>query len=73
MRGPGVGPIGGGLEGPLAATGHSDEEMRRRAYAAWHRLREAEQDAYALGGRELFMLVSCAREVLERRWGRFEC
>lgn len=55
-------------------TRHANDDVKRTmAQAAWTRLREVEMDADALGGRELSFLVSCAREVLERRWGRYDC
>jgi hypothetical protein len=50
----------------------SDEAMREKARDAWQRLREVELTAHGLGGRELFLLVSCAREVVERQYGRFD-
>lgn len=53
---------------------HANDDVKRTmAQAAWTRLRQVELDADTLGGRELSFLVSCAREVLERRWGRFDC
>lgn len=48
------------------------DELRARARVIARQLREIEQEAEALGGRELFLVVSCAREVLERRWGRYD-
>jgi len=48
------------------------DDPRSRARAISRQLREIEQQAEDLGGRELFLVVSCAREVLERRWGRYD-
>jgi|GEM_PF-6864462 len=42
-----------------------------RAFDAWMMLRRLESQAEEIGGRELFLVISCAREVLERRWGPF--
>jgi hypothetical protein len=63
------------LPGPGIDTGISiahTATMKDRAVRADKTLRRLEADAEALGGRELSLILECARESLRRRWGPLE-
>ncbi|KAA5604202.1 hypothetical protein F1188_17200 [Roseospira marina] len=48
------------------------DTARDKAREAWDLLGTLQTRAEVLGGRELWLILDCARHSLRRRWGPFE-